>query len=67
MTFDRDIYTAANELIKQHGLKGASKYAANRIVTSDELKDHHGANIWRKIRAALVDLSDISFKNEPIN
>lgn len=67
MISDKDIYTAANELIKQHGLKGASKYAASRIATSDQIKDHQGANLWRKIRAALLDLSDIKFKHEPIN
>ncbi len=31
MADNPDIYHAANELIKEHGLKGASDYAADRI------------------------------------
>ena len=32
MTSDLDIYRAANELIEQHGLKGASDHAADRVL-----------------------------------
>ncbi len=42
MTSDLDIYHAANELIKERGLKGASDYAADRIHTLLELRDHDG-------------------------
>ncbi len=59
MADNPDIYHAANELIKERGLKGASDYAADRIHTLLELGDHDGANVWRRIRAALLDLSDI--------
>ncbi len=45
----------ANELIKEHGLKGASDYAADRIAALLEMNDNHGATVWRRIRAALLD------------
>ena len=68
MTSDNpDIYHAANELIKERGLKGASDYAADRIHTLLELRDQDGANVWRRIRAALLDLSGIKFKDDPVN
>ncbi len=57
--FDREAWRedrrAANELIKERGLKGASDYAADRIVALLEMNDNHGANVWRRIRAALLD------------
>ncbi len=65
MADNPDIYHAANELIKERGLKGASDYAADRIHTLLELRDHDGANVWRRIRAALLDLSGIKFKDDP--
>ena len=37
MTSDLDIYRAANELIKERGLKGASDYAADRIAALLEM------------------------------
>ncbi len=67
MTSDIDIYRSANELIKERGLKGASDYAADRIHTLLELGDQDGANVWRRIRAALLDLSDKKFKDDPVN
>lgn len=67
MTTNLDIYRTANELIKQHGLKGASDYAADRIATLTDFQDHDGVAIWRKIRAALLDISDIKFKDDPVN
>ncbi len=65
MADNPDIYHAANELIKERGLKGASNYAADRIHTLLELRDQDGANVWRRIRAALLDLSGIKFKDDP--
>ncbi len=65
VTSNRDIYHAANELIKERGLKGASDYAADRIHTLLELGDHDGASVWRRIRAALLDLNGIKFKDDP--
>ncbi len=67
MADNPDIYHAANELIKERGLKGASDYAADRIHTLLELGDQDGANVWRRIRAALLDLSGIKFKDDPTN
>ncbi len=67
MTSDLDIYRSANELIKERGLKGASDYATHRIHTALELGDQDGANVWRRIRAALLDLSGIMFKDDSVN
>ena len=64
---DLDIYRTAEELIKQHGLKGASDYSADRIKTLGDFHDHDGVAVWRKIRGALLDLSDIKFKDDPVN
>ena len=55
MVDDLDIYHSANELIKERGLKGASDYAADRIAALLEMSDNDGANVWRRIRAALLD------------
>ena len=57
MADNPDIYRAANELIKERGLKGASDYAADRIHTLLELRDQDSANVWRRIRAVLLNLS----------
>ena len=62
-----DIHRSAKELIKQHGLKGASDYAADRIKTLGDFHDHDGVSVWRRIRAALLDVSDIKFKDDPVN
>ncbi len=43
MVDDSDIYRAANVLIKERGLKGASDYAADRIAALLEMNDNHGA------------------------
>ena len=67
MTHDHDIHRAANELIEQHSLKGASDYAADRIKMLMEVQDHDGVAVWRQIRAALLDVSDIRFKDDPVN
>lgn len=57
--FDREAWRedrrSANELIKERGLKGASDYAADRIAALLEMNDNHGANVWRRIRVALLD------------
>ncbi len=52
---DRRSANELNELIKERGLKGASDYAADRIAALLEMNDNHGANVWRRIRAALLD------------
>ena len=38
--------------------------AGERIAELTERGDRAGAFIWRKIRAALLDLSDIRFKGD---
>ncbi len=67
MTANLDIHRAASELVKERGLKGASDYAADRIATLTDFHDHDGVAVWRKIRGALLDVSDIKFKVDPIN
>ena len=67
MTSGLDIYRAASELIKERGLKGASDYAADRIKTLGDFHDHDGVAVWRQIRAALLDVSDIRLKDDPVN
>ncbi len=67
MNSDLDIFRAADELIKERGLKGASDYAADRFHTLLELADQDGANVWRRVRVALLDLSDKKFKDDPVN
>ena len=61
MTSDLDIfYRAANELIEKHGPKGALDHAADRIAFLTERGEQGGVASWRKIRAALLDLSGVS-------
>jgi len=67
MTSDLNIFSSAQELIIQHGLKGASNHAADRIAELTERGDLDGAFTWRKIRAALLDLSDVRFRGDAIN
>ncbi len=67
MTSDLDIHRTANELIKERGLKGASDFAADRIARLTDMQDHDGVAVWRQIRAALLDVSDIKFKDDPVN
>ena len=67
MTSPRDILTSAKALIKQHGLKGASDHAADRIAELLERKDMEGVAVWRQIRAALLDVSDVRFPSDPVN
>ena len=67
MTSNLDIHRTAKELIEQRGLKGASDYAADRIKMLMDVQDHDGVAVWRQIRAALLDVSDIKFKDDPVN
>lgn len=64
MTSNPDIYRTAQELVSQHGLKGASDRAADRIAELTDRGDKFGAATWRQIRGALLDLSDIQFKDD---
>ncbi len=55
MTSDTDIYTSANELIKQHG-EDAPIHAAMR---ADELMDQGGMDgvaVWKRILKAVDEL-----------
>lgn len=67
MTSDLDIYRAVKVLIDQHGLTGASDHAANRIAALREKGDQEGAMTWGKIRAALLDLSDVKFRDDEVH
>ena len=67
MTSNPDIHRAASELIKERGLKGASDYSADRIKMLGDFQDHDGVAVWRKIRAALLGVRDIKFKDNPVN
>jgi hypothetical protein len=61
------IHGSAQELIKQHGLKGASSFALGQIEAFEKQGNEDGANLWRAIRGALLDVSDIRFKDDPVN
>ena len=63
MTSDLDTYRAAKLLIDQHGLKGESDHAADRIAALREKGDHEGARTWGKIPAAALDLSEVRFRS----
>ena len=54
MTSNLDIYRTVRVLIEQHGLKGASDYAADRISELKVRGDQEGVAAWSKIRAAIV-------------
>ena len=64
MVDDKDVYLAAKTLIDFHGLKGASEHCAERIERLREEGDLDGAGVWGRIRAALLDLSDIKFNDD---
>jgi len=64
MTSDSDIYRAAKLLIDQHGLKGASEHAADRIADLWDDGDQECVRTWGKIRAALLDLSDVRLRDD---
>ena len=39
----------------------------NRIKTLRDLKNEEGATMWGRIRAALLDLSDVRFRSDAVN
>lgn len=57
----------AKPLIDQHGLKGASEHTADRIAVLQDKGDGEGAGTWGKIRAALLDLSDVRFRDDGVH
>lgn len=61
---DRDILTSAKSLIDKRGLKGASQYCASRIQSLRDLGDDEGVRVWGRIRAALLDLSDLKLPGD---
>ena len=52
---DRDVYRAANLLIKQHG-DDAERVAAERADQMLDRSDHDGQMVWLRIRRAIVEL-----------
>ncbi len=67
MTSDLDIYRSARFLIDRHGLKGASEHCAEQMRTLREKGDLEGVVAWGRIRTALLDVSDIRFKDDSVN
>lgn len=67
MVSSYDIHGNAQDLINKHGLKGASGFALSQIEVFEKQGDEVGANLWRAIRGALLDVSDIRFKDDPVN
>ncbi len=67
MTSDLDVSRAAQVLIEQRGLKGASDHAADRIAELTERGDLDGAGAWCQILLALLDLSDVRFRGDAVN
>jgi len=57
MVDDEDIYTAANLLIRQHGVT-ADIAAAQRIDELVERGDLDGAAVWRRIRRAVKEIAN---------
>lgn len=55
MTSDRDIYSSANELIKQYG-KDAPIHAAMRADELMEKGDMEGPRVWIRIVRAVEEL-----------
>ena len=64
---ERDIYARAQVILREYGLKGASRYAAEKITEFREQDDSASARVWGRIRAALLDLSDIRVDDDPIH
>ncbi len=56
MIHDRDIWHAANQMLKHHG-KDASVTAARRADELFKGGDLDGATVWRRILAAIEDLA----------
>ena len=55
---DRDLWRAANLLIRKHG-SDAEVVAARRADEMLERGDHDGQIVWRRIRQAIVDLQAV--------
>jgi hypothetical protein len=52
---DRDIWRAANLLIREHGAD-AEIVAARRAEDMAERGDHEGKSVWLRIRRAVVEM-----------
>ena len=55
MISERDIYTSANTLIKQHG-EDARNHAARRTKELEECGDMDGVAVWKLIIMAMDEL-----------
>jgi hypothetical protein len=52
---DRDIWRAANLLIREHGAD-AEIVAARRANDMADLGDHDGRSVWLRIRRAVIEM-----------
>ncbi len=55
MISDKDIYTTANMLIKEHGDK-AEEHAQKRMYELMDADDAKGAGVWLSVMQAIHDL-----------
>ncbi len=55
MISDKDIYTTANMLIKEHGEK-AEEHAQQRMYELMDADDAKGASVWLSVMQAINDL-----------
>lgn len=67
MVDDKDIYYSAQNLIDQLGLIGASEHCARRIGRERNKGNDDVAAVWGRIRAALLDLSDVKFDDDTVH
>lgn len=64
---ESEIYALAKQLMDERGLRGASIYAADIIEVLRSRQDYAGVRTWGKIRAALLDLSDLKFPDDTLH
>ena len=62
-----EIYAIARQLMDERGLRGASMYAADMIDELRSGQDYAGAQTWGQIRSALLDLSDLKFRDDTLH
>lgn len=61
---DIDIWRSANLLVKRHG-DNAAEIAHQRAVELDARGDMQGQAVWKRIRAAVVELQHDAGGGEP--
>jgi len=56
-TTDREIFTNAHLLIRQHGLLEAQELSVRKIMDMQQQRDALGALMWQRVSAAIDALS----------